>query len=138
MYVDIDNRGVIKEVRNIFPTIDELDKVWNKLDIIEKQSIHEAQISFGIGAHTASEIMALRTLEGVLRRVYDTKEMFGALLKRMEKDPDLKDLKEIFSYFKNVRNKITHPEKLSSQLEAESTFSMMKRLILEVFTKKSI
>ncbi len=82
--------------------------------------------------------MALRTLEGLLRRIYKTNKTLGPLIGKMEHDAKLKDLSGIFTYFKDVRNRIAHPEKISIKLEAESTFQMTKRLIGEVLDKIKI
>lgn len=67
--------------------------------------------------------------------MYQVSEMFGKLLTRMEQDARLKEFHGIFHYFKDARNRVSHPEKLSSRLDAESTFQMAQRLILEVIKK---
>ena len=82
--------------------------------------------------------MAARSLEGILRRIYNTDEMLGKLIKRMENDSDLKSLSGIFTYFHEVRNRLAHPEETSDKLNAESTILTTKRLILEVFKKKKL
>ena len=126
------------EIQRVFPTLEELNIVWAKLNPIEQSTLRESTKSFGVGAYTASEFMSARSLEGILRRVYNKKEMLGKLIERMENDSDLKGLGGIFSYFKDVRNRIAHPEEVSTKLDAESTFSTTKRLILEVFKKKGL
>ncbi len=117
------------------PGLDDLSRVWDNLAEVEQQSLREASLCIGAGAYTASESMSLRTLEALLRRVYHVDEMFGSLLTRMEKDERIKNLHGVFQYFKDVRNRVAHPEKLSSRLDAESTFQMVQRLILEVIEK---
>ncbi len=117
------------------PSFEDLKPVWDDLVEIEQQSLREASLCIGAGAFTASEAMSLRTLEAPLRIVYQVNEMFGHLLARMEKDTRLKDLHGVFQYFKDARNRVSHPEKLSSRLDAESTFQMVQRLILEVMKK---
>jgi hypothetical protein len=117
------------------PSIDDLKAVWDQLADIEQNSLNEASLCIGAGAFTAGEAMSLRTLEALLRRVYQTNEMFGQLLTLMEHDPRLKEFHGIFHYFKDARNRVSHPEKLSSRLDAESTFQMTQRLILEVIKK---
>jgi len=42
---------------------------------IQCRSISEASPSLGVGAYTASEMMCLRCLESILRRVYRTNEI---------------------------------------------------------------
>jgi len=122
-------------VRRKYPSFNELKVVWERLSEIEKKSIYEASISLGVGAYTASEMMSLRCLESILRRIYGTNEMLGKLIERMERDNRLADLKGILTYFKNVRNRVAHPEKISSKLEAESTFQMTKRLLIEIVNR---
>jgi len=53
----------------------------------------------------------------------------------MENDNRLSGLKGILTYFKDVRNRVAHPEKISSKLEAESTFQMTKRLLIEIVNR---
>ena len=122
-------------VRRKYPSFNELKVVWERLSEIEKKSIYEASISLGVGAYTASEMMSLRCLESILRRIYGTNEMLGKLIERMERDNRLADLKGILTYFKDVRNRVAHPEKISSKLEAESTFQMTKRLLIEIVNR---
>jgi len=83
------------------------------------KSISEASPSLGVGAYTASEMMCLRCLESILRRVYGTNEMLG-IAEYKKRKKGLSDLK--ISYFKDVRNRAAHLEKISSELEAESIF----------------
>ena len=110
-------------VRRKYPSFNELKVVWERLSEIEKKSIYEASVSLGVGAYTASEMMSLRCLESILRRIYGTNEI-RKLIERMERDDRLADLKGILTYFKDVRDRVAHPEKISSKLEAESTFQM--------------
>lgn len=117
------------------PGFEDLKPVWDDLAEIEQRSLHEASLCIGAGAYTASEAMSLRTLEALLRRVYQVSETFGQLLARMEQDTRLREYHGVFHYFKDARNRVSHPEKLSSRLDAESTFQMAQRLILEVIKK---
>ncbi|GCC11017.1 hypothetical protein IPdc08_01062 [archaeon] len=119
-------------VERKYPSYTELKEIWEILSEVEKKSISEASFSLGAGAYTASEMMSLRCLESILRRIYGTNEMLGKLIERMEKDNKLSDLKGILSYFKDVRNRVAHPDKISSKLEAESTVQMTKRLLIEI------
>ena len=76
--------------------------------------------------------MSLRVLESILRRIYNVDEPLGRLIERAEQDPRLRSFAFILDYFRETRNRVAHPEKISSRLDAESTFSMTKRLILEI------
>jgi len=133
MQVYVSQRG--SRVERKYPSLNELRNIQKILSDVEKVSITEASLSLGVGAYTASEMMSLRCLESILRRIYRTNEMLGKLIERMESDNKLSDLKGILSYFKNVRNRVAHPEKISSKLEAESTFQMTKRLLIEIVKK---
>ena len=56
----------------------------------------------------------------------------------MEKDEDLMDLKGILQYLKDRRNRVAHPDVLSTKLDAESTFQMTKRLLIEIIERKKL
>ncbi len=114
----------------------DLKGVWSKLSDLEKKSLEEAFITFHNKNYTASEIMTLRTLESVLRRIYKTKETLGKLLDRMENDPKFQDLHGVIEYFTDIRNSLAHPEKISRKLEAESTLATAKRLLIELIDRK--
>ena len=133
MSVCVSQQG--SEVKRKYPSLEDIKEVWGELNPIEKRSLQESSLSLGVRAYTASELMALRALESLLRRIYNVNETLGSLIKRMEKDARLTELSGIFSYFKDVRNRVAHPEKTSSKLGAESTFQMTKRLFLEVLKK---
>lgn len=133
VYIGVGGQGSI--VKRKYPSFEELREIWEMLSDVEKKSIYEASLSLGVGANTASEMMSLRCLESILRRIYRTSEMLGKLIERMENDNRLSDLKGILSYFKDVRNRVAHPEKISSKLEAESTFQMTKRLLIEIVNR---
>ncbi|HEY9405480.1 MAG TPA: hypothetical protein VIQ24_22710, partial [Pyrinomonadaceae bacterium] len=90
------------------PSLDDLKPVWDDLAEIEQHSLREASLCIGAGAYTASEAMSLRTLEALLRRVYQVNEMFGQLLARMEQDIRLKEFHGVFHYFKDTRNRVSH------------------------------
>jgi phage FluMu protein Com len=135
MQVYVGSLGQGAMVKRKYPSFEELKEIWGRLSEIEKTSILEASLSLGSGAYTASELMSLRTLEGILRRIYEVNETLGKLIEKMEKDDRLSDLKGILSYFKDVRNRVAHPEKLSSELDAASTFQMTKRLLIEIIKR---
>ncbi len=131
VYVSLEGSKVERK----YPSFEELREIWGTLSEIEKETIQEASLSLGCGAYTAAELMFLRSLESILRRIYGVNETLGKLIEKMENDNRLSDFKDIFSYFKNVRNRITHPEKMSSKLEAESTFQMTKRLLIDIIKR---
>ncbi len=119
-------------------SLESISHVWDKLSEVEQKSLIEASRSFGVDSYTASELIALRTLESILRRIYGVKLTLGNLIKKMEKDNDLNGMAGILVYFKDVRNRLAHPEKISTKSEAESTFGMTKRLLEEFIDKKNL
>ncbi len=133
VYVGAVGQGSI--VKRKYPSFEELNEIWEMLSDVERTSIYEASLSLGVGAYTASEMMSLRCLESILRKIYGTNEMLGKLIECMENDNKLSDLKGILTYFKDVRNRVAYPEKISSKLEAESTFQMTKRLLIEIVNR---
>ena len=71
VYIGTVGQGSI--VKRKYPSFEELNEIWEMLADVEKTSIYEASLSLGVGAYTASEMMSLRCLESILRRVYGTK-----------------------------------------------------------------
>ena len=48
---------------------------------------------------------------------------------------EFKPYSQAIEYFRGVRNKLGHPEKVSSKLDAESSYKMALRLIKELITE---
>ena len=78
VYVGAVGQGSI--VKRKYPSFEELNEIWKMLSDVERTSIYEASLSLGVGAYTASEMMSLRCLESILRRIYGTNEMLGKLI----------------------------------------------------------
>ncbi len=112
-----------------------LEQYWDYLSKIEQERLEEA-VYCSKFAPTACESMCFDALCSLLRRLYGEKKELGYYTKKMEKDPNLSDLSGAISYFYHKRNQVDHPERTSNPLEAESTFSMTKRLILGIFKNK--
>ena len=110
--------------------------VWTKLTLLEKKSLEEALIAFHCNVYTASELMTLRTLESILRRIFNTKDTLGRLLQKLKDDPQFNDLHGVIKYFTDIRNSVAHPERVSKRIEAESTFATAKRLLIELIERK--
>jgi len=98
----------------------------------ETRNLDEACVCILIGGNTASEFMSLRTAESLLRRWYIkktdktlNKNTWGYVLEKLTAEyPDEKDRpKEIqfLSYLNKRRNEIAHPERTSTQNDAEVT-----------------
>ena len=115
----------------------ELEKYWGYLDQLEKTRLEEAVFCSNY-APTACESMCFDALCGLLRRIYGGKRELGFYVGKMEKDPDLRELSGAISYFKARRNEVDHPDRIANPLEAESTFSMTKRLIIGIIEKKPL
>lgn len=76
--------------------------------------------------------MCFDALCSVLRRIYGGKEELRHYVNKTEQDPELRDLAGAISYFRERRIRVDHPVTVSTELEAESTFSTTKRLILGI------
>jgi hypothetical protein len=123
-------------VEPAFPSLDELLPVWELLTNLEKSRLIEASRRFGVEAYTMCESACFDALVSILRRIYGGREELGHYMKKMEQDPDLKEEAGFISSFKAIRNKVDHPVQVSSKVDAESTFSTTKRLILIIAKKK--
>jgi len=105
---------------------------WDILSELERQGMNEAATSFLGNNFTASEFMALRTLESVLRRWYQKKTgntigklAWGKVLDKIEKDfPEKNRPTEISALFhlRRRRNAIAHPDVISNEPDASVTF----------------
>lgn len=105
---------------------------WNVLSDLEKQGLNEAATSLLGNNFTASEFMALRTIESVLRRWYEKRTsssignvMWGKVLDKLEKEfPERNRPAEISAlfHFRRRRNAIAHPDVISSETDANVTF----------------
>ncbi|MCP8323132.1 MAG: hypothetical protein L6N96_03005 [Candidatus Methylarchaceae archaeon HK02M2] len=108
------------------------EEEWNVLTELEKQGMNEAATSFIGNNFTASEFMALRTVESILRRWYEKKTgnkigkvIWGKVLDKIEKEfPEKKRPIEISALFhlRRRRNAIAHPEAISNESDASVTF----------------
>lgn len=122
-----------KRVERKYPSLETVDvELADWLTETEYEFISEAAKCIGIGAYTAAEQSMSKALEGVLRRVYDEDDMLGALVERMSEDQNLNHLSGVIEYFREVRNRTSHPDRPSDKHEAESTFSMIQRLLIEI------
>jgi len=118
--------------------------IWMKLQALEQQAFLEAALSLGSEAYTASEFMSLRSLESVSRRCYMKLAIkpqpsldWFTILDILGSEPAFKPYSEGINYFRDVRNKIAHLDKISSKLEAESSYAMALRLTKELIEKFS-
>ncbi len=138
MRVDLSEGRFNVETNRPDPQEDFSQSHWFHISELEKQSITEAALCLGAGAYTASEFMSLRNLESVCRRYYkkvkgkDYKGSWASIIEEMAEDPQFKSYTGALHYFREVRNKIGHPEGMSSKLDAESSYKMSVRLAKEL------
>ncbi len=107
-------------------------KEWSALDKLEQEGLNEAAACLLTNNFTASEFMAVRTVESVLRRWYELKtdkatEKQAAIFDIIEKEyPENKrrpkEIQQVF-YFKHRRNAIAHPDMISNSEDASVTFT---------------
>ncbi|MDD4876674.1 MAG: hypothetical protein PHQ86_06075 [Dehalococcoidales bacterium] len=105
---------------------------WSALNKLEKEGLKEAAACLLTNNFTASEFMAVRTVESVLRRWYELKT--GKVTERQSLIFDIiedmypenkrrpKEIQQVF-YFKHRRNAIAHPDMISNSEDASVTFT---------------
>lgn len=108
------------------------DDEWRVLSQLEQQGLNEAATSLLGNNFTASEFMALRTIESVLRKWYKKKMgsslgnvKWGNVLDKLEKEfPEKNRPIEISALFhlRRRRNAVAHPDVISSESDASITF----------------
>jgi hypothetical protein len=108
------------------------DEEWKSLSELEQRGLDEAASCLLTNNFTASEFMALRTVESVLRKWYEKKTgkiieyiAWGSILETLDKEfPEHERPKEISSLFhlKRRRNSIAHPDAISDEVDANVTF----------------
>jgi hypothetical protein len=109
---------------------------------IERWDLREACACILVGSPTAAERMALRAGESLLRRWYQrttdkkiTRQTWGRVLDMLVKQyPEDSRPKELvlLGYLKERRNELDHPERVSSQSDAETTLMNVFRLIRDL------
>lgn len=112
------------------------------LAAIERRDLAEACACVLVGSSTAAERMALRAGESLLRSWYErttgkqiARRSWGMVLNKLaEEYPETRRPKEIvlLGYLKERRNELDHPEKVSSQPDAETTLMNVFRLIRDL------
>ncbi len=108
------------------------DDEWKALSEFEQQGLNEAATTLLANNFTASEFMALRTIESVLRRWYKKKTgsslgnvKWGNVLDKLDREfPEKKRPIEISALFhlRRRRNEVAHPDIISSESDASVTF----------------
>lgn len=144
MEVSVSQSG--SKVTTKYPNpFEDLAEWWPLLTVAERTCLVEAAIALGDNAYTASEFMSLRNLESLCRRAYKKvkgEEYTGGwfeILDILADDKDFEPYADVLHYFRRVRNRIAHPDRLSTKLAAESSYKMSLRLtreLLAVLSKK--
>lgn len=108
----------------------------------ELRDLTEACTSLISGAYTSAEFMALRAIEGLLRKWYESEmgesaknrgwnEVFSALDDSEETD-ELQGM-NLLDILRNRRNEVAHPDRHSTKRDAETTvkhsFTITERLV---------
>ncbi len=118
------------------------DTTW-KLPVIVRQDLNEAIKCLSYGAPTASVMIGLRAVEGMLKQVHskltgtESKKQWKQLLDGIKNDLSAKGIGEspIFGYLdyvRQVRNEADHPDRTFTQLEAEQLFVHAIHIIKEI------
>lgn len=109
-----------------------------------KQDLDEAIKCLSYGAPTASVMIGLRAVEGMLRQVHtkltgseSKKMMWKQLLEGIQQDLKNKGIEDsplfgYLDYVRGVRNEADHPDRTFSQLDAEQLFMHAIHIIREV------
>lgn len=141
MEVDVSYDGSGSTVKLKYPDPkQDLSGSWFHLNEVERDCLNEAAVSLGDKAYTASEFMSLRNLESLCRRCYTRlkgKQFtggWGAILDSFTGDKDFEPYSDVLDYFRRVRNRLAHPERVSSKLDAESSYKMSLRLTAELLS----
>lgn len=110
---------------------------WQMLAPLEQEGLDEATRCLLFNNFTSAEFMALRTVESLLRRWYEKHTgnviddaTFGQVLNRLDKEfPEPTRPREIspLYHLKERRNAVAHPEIISSEEEATTTFMLVIR-----------
>ena len=122
----------------------DLEWEWNYLIPLERTSLSEAASDIGNKAYTSAEFMALRVLESVCRRFYAKKVKkglpsgWGKVIEELADTDPFKPYIGIMGYFKEVRNRLAHPQDMSDETASKSSYMMVIRLIKELPIKDLI
>jgi len=111
----------------------------------ESKDLHQASASMIIGAFTCSEFMSLRAVESILRKWHmnevDEESQYNgwaAAIDDISENDDGKGPKELrlLNYLRERRNEVAHPDRHSSQSDAELTFQqsidVVEKLVAEL------
>jgi len=116
------------------------DKEIKWLSKLEKRCMSEMITSLIVGIPTAAEFLGVRVCESILRRWYKWKtgrdverKGWGQVLDELSQEygREYPEQLDLLKYIKETRNRLAHPEKVSSQQDAETMFNIILRFIRE-------
>lgn len=119
------------------------DEAFLRIYLTVLADLGEAIKCLSYGAPTASVMIGLRAVEGILRQVHtnltgkESKKMWKQLLEDIQEDLKNKGIDEsplfgYLDYVRGVRNQADHPDRTFTQLEAEQLFMHAIHIIREV------
>ncbi len=131
------NRLLTEGVRSLLG-----DTTW-KLDKIVSNDLNEAIKCLSYGAPTASVMIGLRAVEGMLKQVHtnltgdQSRKMWKQLLEGIQEDLKAKGIEDsplfgYLDYIRGMRNQADHPDRTFTQLDAERVFMHAIDIIKEV------
>jgi len=139
VYLKTDFLDVEKLTVGLEKLLKKEEKDW--LTNLEASCLEDARKCILIKTPTPAEFMCVRCAESILRRWYKWKtnkaignKGWGKLLDKLadEYGKEYPSQLQLLKYLKGTRDRLAHPDKTSSQSDAEHTFSMVIK-----FTKES-
>ena len=126
--------------RNLEKLLSKEETEW--LTDFEEVCLEDARVCILLRRPTPAEFMCVRCAESILRRWYKWKTVkdigkkgWGQILEELadEYGKDYPEQLELLRYLKGTRNRLAHPEKISTQADAEHTFSMIIKFVKETY-----
>lgn len=119
------------------------ESIWNKMQDITKRDLEEALKCVLCKLPTSAGILSLRATEAELRQYYsrhlnkdisdNTNINWGGIISEFKKNNINQSLIGHLDYLRNnLRNKLSHPDSVLDQREAENIFSMIVTTITEM------
>ena len=120
---------------------------WPEIPIISLSDVDEAIRCLSYGAPTASVMMGLRAVEGMVRELHsritgkESTKAWAQLIDEVEEDLKSRGEQPLLllgylDYIRDVRNKADHPDKVFTVREAEQIFMHVIYAIQEILKVK--
>lgn len=139
VYLKTDFLDVEKLTGGLEKLLKEEEEDW--LTNLEASCLEDARKCVLVGIPTPAEFMCVRCAESILRRWYKwktnkaiEKKGWGKIVDELAEEygKAYPSQLQLLKYLKETRDRLAHPDKISSQSDAEHTFSMILK-----FTKES-